>query len=239
MKRTLAIAQREWVGLFCSPIAYVVIGLFVVGTAILFVTRFDIGAPATLRPMLSDTVWLLVFIVPAVSMRALSEELRSGTYERLMTAPVSDTAVALGKWLGGMGFIGVMLLPVVFMMGVLELAGDPEPGPMVTGLLGLVMVAGLYLAIGVFSSASTSNQVIALLLTVAIISVPTFALFFVRDAPFVTPGVRKAVDYASVDRQFADFAKGLIDVRNFVYFGSLIALFLFLAVKVLEARRWK
>ncbi len=237
MSRIFAVAKREWLGLFFSPIGYVVLGLFALGTALLFVARFETGAQATMRPVFDDAVWLLIFIAPAVSMRLFSEELRLGTIERLMTTPVSDAAVATGKWLGAMAFLVVLLMPLGVEALVMETVADPEPGPIWTGLLGLLLVGGLYLSIGLFASAMTSNQVIALLVTIAIISVPTFAAFFVADAAFLDPQWKQAVAYVSVNAQYADFAKGVIDIRNFVYFGSLTWLFVFLAARVMEGRR--
>lgn len=237
MKQVATIAKREWLSLFFSPIGYVVLGLFALGTALLFAAQLEQGAAATMRPIFDGAVWLLIFIAPAVSMRLVAEELRLGTIERLMTTPVSDAAVATGKWIGAMGFMGVLLLPLGIEAIALEIIADPEPGPIWTGLLGLLLVGGLYLAIGLFASTLTSNQVIALLVTIAIISIPTFAAYFASTSAYLDPSIRKAVEYVSVNKQYADFAKGVIDIRNFVYFLSFTWLFVFLAAKMLEGRR--
>lgn len=237
--RTLTIAKRELSALFFSPIAYVVLGAFAIGSSTFFLQSFEPGSPATMRPTFDAVVWLLVFLAPAISMRLISEELRSGTFERLMTSPVSDMQVVLGKWLGGLAFFVVLLLPLVVHAVVLERAASPELGPILTGLLGLLLVGALYLAIGVFASAWTQNQIIAFLLTVLIIALPTFAAYYVSGQSMPDPAVRRLIDYVSVNQQYADFSKGLVDVRNFVYFLSGTALFLFLAVTLVQSRRWR
>lgn len=239
MNQTLAIAKRELMSLFCSPIAYVVMGLFAFGTTWVFLRSFGPGQPATLRPTLEFVIWLMIFLVPAISMRLLSEEYSSGTIEPLMTSPISDTQVVLGKWLGAMGLFAGLLVPLVILTLVLELTASPDYGPIQTGLLGLMLVGGLYLAIGTFASAATQNQIIAWLLAVFIICVFTIAMFFLPQAAFVGQGLREAMFYLNVNLQFDDFNKGLIDTSNFVYFLSGIALFLFMAVKLLESRRWR
>ena len=236
---TLTIAKRELASLFYSPIAYVVLGAFAIGSAVLFLEGFEPGRPASMRATYDAVVWLLVFLAPAISMRLISEELRSGTFERLMTSPVSDAQVVLGKWLGALVFFCIMLLPLVAFAFALELVGSPEFGPIVTGLLGLVLVGALYLAIGVFASAWSQNQIVAFLLTVFIIALPTFAAYHLAGQRMPDPAVRRLIEYTTVNLQFADFAKGLIDIRNFVYFLSGTALFLFLATLLVQSRRWR
>ena len=236
---TLTIAKRELQSLFYSPIAYVVLGGFAIGSSVFFIQGFQPGRPAAMRTTLDMVVWLLVFLAPAISMRLISEELRSGTYERLMTSPVNDMQVVLGKWLGALVFFCILLTPLLAQVAVLELVAEPELGPVFTGLVGLILVGALYLAIGVFASAWTQNQIIAFLLTVFIISVPTFAAFFLADQAALKPSYRHLILYISINAQYQDFAKGLIDIRNFVYFLSTTALFLFLAVKIVESRRWR
>src|SRR5687767_12940273 len=104
MKQTLTIARRELSSLFFSPVAYLVLGLFAFGASIIFIWNFGPSQPATLRPTFEALFWLMIFLVPAISMRTLADEFRSGTIETLMTAPISDAQVVIGKWLGAMGF---------------------------------------------------------------------------------------------------------------------------------------
>ena len=239
MHRTLAIARRELSSLFFSPIAYVVLALFGLGSAWIFFHGFGPGARAELRPIFDFVIWLMIFIVPAISMRLISEELRSGTIEPLMTAPISDAEVVLGKWIGAMGFFAAVLTPLGVLAVVLELNSDPERLPILTGLVGLFLVGGLYLAIGIFASATTQNQIIAFLVAIFIICILTFVMFFLPQAGFVTPWMKDAMNYMNVNHQFNDFSKGLIDSSNFIYFFSGIAVFLFMSVLALQSRRWR
>ncbi|MDP7347466.1 MAG: ABC transporter permease, partial [Phycisphaeraceae bacterium] len=165
---TLTIAKRELTSLFYSPIAYVVLGVFALVSTLLFLMSFIPGQAATLRDEFGWIVWLMAFIVPAISMRLVSEELRSGTIEPLMTSPISDAQVITGKWIGGLGFFLVMLSPLAVHLIVLEINADPDYGPIASGIVGLLFVGGLYMAIGVFVSSITQNQIIAFLITVLI-----------------------------------------------------------------------
>jgi ABC-2 type transport system permease protein len=225
--------------LVVTPVGWLVLAAFASGVAVLFVGRLEAGQVAQLRGTLRGVVWLMVFVVPAVSMRLIAEERRTGTMERLVSLPVGSAAVVLGKWLGAVGYLGLLLLPVVLCAVVLEVFADPQLGPVATGLLGLVLVGALFLAVGLCASAATDNQVVAFVATVFVIGLPTLGLTLLRDATWVTPGWGRVLDYLHVNSQFEEFNKGLIDLRNVVYFVSLTGLFLFLAVRVLEARRWR
>lgn len=239
MNQTLTIAKRELTSLFFSPIAYVAVGVFALIASLLFFLFFGSGEPAEIRNELGWIVWLLAFIIPAISMRLITEEFRSGTIEMLMTAPITDTQLIVGKWLGAMGFLLALFSPLVAHVVVLEINAAPDYGPIVTGFVGLIAVGGLYMAIGTFASAATQNQVIAFLLTLLITGLLSMGMGILASRPFMPDWLQQALFYINVDSQFADFAKGLIDTSNFVYFLSGIALFLFLAVKVLESRRWR
>lgn len=239
MNQTLTIAKRELTSLFFSPIGYVVLALFGLVASLLFLRTFGAGAPAEMREPFGWIVWLMVFLVPAISMRVVSEELRSGTIETLMTAPISDTQVVVGKWLGAVGFFCVLLVPVLVHVMILVFTSHPDYGPIVTGLLGLLLVGGLYLAIGTFASAATQNQIIAFLVTVFITGTLTIVLYNLAGARFMDPTLGRALFYLNVDQQFAEFAKGVIDTKSLIYFASGIALFLFFAVKLLESKRWR
>ncbi len=239
MKQTYAIAMRELMSLFYSPIAYVVLGLFAIGSTLIFFVNFGPGAPASLRGTLEGVIWLMIFLVPALSMRLISDEYRSGTIEPLMTSPLSDTQVVVGKWMGAMGFFKILLLPLLVLVVVLECTGDPDYGPILTGLVGLLLVGGFYLAIGTFASAVSENQIIAFLLTVFIVCFFTIVLFFLPQASFASGAWRQAMMYLNVNSQFEDFTKGVIDLTNFVFFLSGTAFFLFLAVLLLQSRRWR
>lgn len=239
MDRTLTIAKRELTSFFFSPVAYLVLGVFAFGTTLIFFLNFGPGAPATMRGTFEGVVWLMILLVPAISMRLFADEFRSGTIETLMTSPVSDTQAVLGKWLGAMGFLITLLLPLAVLTIVLAFTSRPDYGPILTGFLGLLLVGGLYLAIGLFTSALTQNQIIAFILTVFIIALLSIGMLFLARSAFLTPLWREVVSYLWINNQVEDFTKGLIDTSKGIYFLSGIAFFLFLAVKTLESRRWR
>lgn len=238
MKNTLVIAKRELTSFFYSPIAYVVTCLFMLLTGFFFLTlTFQPEQPAEMRGLFTVIVWVLIAIAPAISMRVMSEELRSGTIEPLMTSPVSDLQVICGKWLGSLAFFACMLIPTFVFVFIIELWADPDYGPIVSGYVGLLLVGGLYLAIGAFASTLTRNQIIAFIVTVFTILIITIATAF---APrFLPNDLAPIASFINVNRQYSDFAKGLIDISNIVFFLSTIAFFLTLAVKALESRKWR
>lgn len=239
MSQMLTIAKRELTSLFYSPIAYVVMGLFALGTTLIFFIYFGPGSPASLRGTNQGLMWLMIFLVPAISMRLISEEFRSGTIETLMTSPISDTQVILGKWLGAMGFLIALLLPLVVLTVVLGANSRPDYGPILTGFLGLILTGGLYLAIGTLASAITQNQIIAFLLTVFIICMLTLLMYFLSTAVFIPRSIMPAIFYINPMERFGEFNKGIIDLVGVIYFVSTQAMFLFMAVKVLESKRWR
>lgn len=241
MSQTLTIARRELTNLFYSPIGYVVLGLFAIATSLTFLQWFAPDRPANMEFSNWWVVWFMIFLLPAVSMRLISEEYRSGTIETLMTAPISDAQVIVGKWLGAMGFMLALSVPLWVQVFVIKLNGNPDMGPILTGFFGLLLVGSMYLAIGTFASAATANQINAFLLTVAIISVFTFVTLhlprvqYIQDHDFLV----HTIYFANINAQFNDFNRGLIDTSNVVFFVSGTAVFLFLAVKLLESRRWR
>lgn len=239
MSQTLTIAKRELTSLFFSPIAYVVVAIFGTGAAMIFMQHFGPGSPAEMRGTFEGVMWLLIPLVPAVSMRLLSEEIRSGTMELLMTSPVTDTQVIMGKWLGAMGFMVVLLSPLVTLLLALEFNADPDLWKIATGLFGMLLVGALYMSIGTFASAVTENQIISWILSVFVICMIAVAPFFLPRWGAIPPSLREPMFYVNVTVQYQDFSKGLVDVSNFLFFVSGIALFLFLAVVTLQSKRWR
>ena len=240
MKQVINIARRELSGMFFSPIGYLVLGLFTAGATLLFFLDFQPHTSADLRSTFGAIVFLLILIAPAISMRLVSEELHTGTIEPLMTAPVTDTEVILGKWLGAMVYFTFLLIaPLAVLLTVLEIYASPDYGPIFTGLLGLLLVGGFYLAIGTFASATSENQIIAVMVTVFIICMFTLLTSVLGGVYWLSPEIREVVYYLNVNLQYQDFSKGLIDTSNLVYFISGTALFLFFAVLLLQSKRWR
>lgn len=239
LKRPCAIAGRELVSYFATPVGYVVIALYLVVSGILFsLTVLVPGGAASMRSFFDVSVFLLLFIAPAISMRLLSEELRSGTLECLMTCPVMDWEVVLGKWLAALGFFVVMLAPTLVFVLLLEIYSQPDYGPIFCGYLGLLSVGSLYLAAGLLASTFWSSQILSYLIALF------FWMFywgFTSILPQYVGG--KAADYLfwlNINSRFSnDFAKGVIDTSTLVYFASGAVFFLIAAVKVLESRRWR
>lgn len=237
MTRMLAIAGREWKSYFFAPSGYIITGLFLMMTGVIFIVRtFAQGQPASMRSVFEYGTWMLLFVGPAISMRAISEEKRLGTIEMLLSAPVSERQVIFGKFLAAMAFLIVMLGATLAYVIALELHGRPDYGELLCGYLGMLLVGGAYLASGVLASTLTTSQVVAFLMTVFFwIGLSVGAKWLPAYLPEPWSTVAFALD---PDPRLRDFAIGLIDTSNVVYFGSLIALFLTSAIRTLDARRW-
>lgn len=239
MKNIGTLTQRELSVLFYSPVAYVVIAIFLIISGIFFGSdNFQPGAEASVRVLFGSYLPLiLVFILPMLTMRLLSEEFRSGTIETLMTAPVTETDVIVGKFLGALLFYGVMLATTLIYVVLIALYGPLDKGLVVSTYVGLILLGGLYTAVGLFFSACTRNQVIAVLCSFVLLAVLTFLANWMAGQQEGT--IRVILQQVSIMSHYQDFARGLIDLNHVVYFVSSTALFLFFAVKVLESRRWR
>ncbi|MAX23946.1 MAG: hypothetical protein CMJ19_05520 [Phycisphaeraceae bacterium] len=239
MNHVITIAKREITSLFYSPIAYVVLALFALGSSLIFFNAFAPSMPASMQATFQGLVWLMILLLPGISMRLISDEFDSGTIELLMTSPLTDTQLVLGKWLGAMGFFLTLLIPTLVLVGVIEAFGDPDYGPLLTGYIGLLLVGGFYLAIGTFASAISRNQIISYMLTVFTICLFTFVIFLLSRASFIPLKLQQAMQFMFVNGHFEDFGKGILDLSRVVYFVSSTAFFLFLAVKLVESKRWR
>lgn len=239
LKPILFIAHREVASMFYSPIAYVVICVFALLSGLFFVSNvFNTpGAQAEMSEPFYMMIWVLIATLPGISMRLMSEELRAGTFEPLLSTPIKDYQVILGKWIGAMVFYLVMLTPSFVHVIILETFASPDYGPIFTGYLGLYLVGGFYLAIGMFASVLTKNQIIAYLVSVFIILLFTLVMFFIYES--LPSDYVIWASYTNVMQQFGDFNKGLIDTKRIVIFLSGIGFFLLLANVALESRRWR
>ncbi|MCP4379231.1 MAG: ABC transporter permease subunit [bacterium] len=238
MRKTLILARREISGYFYSPVAYVIGALFLLASGIWFFhSIFRPGHPATLRPLFEAMAYIMVFATPLLTMRLISEEFRSGTFETLVTAPVTDTQVIMGKFLGVLAFYISLLACTGIYMCLVAIYGRPDPGVAVMGYCGMVLLGAAYLAVGLFASTLTTHQAVAAIVSVAILSVFAIIMQLLTlhaPAPWGHMAARlNAMTY------FKDFARGMFDTRGVVFFVSSTALFLFLSVKMLESRRWK
>jgi ABC-2 type transport system permease protein len=238
MSRAPVIAKRELSSFFYSPIAYVAMFLFLIVAGYWFSEDFKPGQPAGLRVTFESMVWVLVLILPILCMGLLAQEWASGTIETMMTAPVSESDLVVGKFLGSYFFFLVLLAPTLLFPVMLTIYSRPDFGPIATGYLGLILVGGLFIAVALFCSSLTKSQVVAAVAAFAILLVLTF-LPWVLSAKASLSSFWRAVTDQGVMARYVDFSKGVLDTGNLVYFLATTAVFLFLTVKVMEARRWK
>ncbi len=236
MKHTWAIARREVGAFFVSPIAYVVTAAFLFILGILFERILFYSREATLRYLFQNLVFLLIFVAPLLSMRLLAEEQRSGTLELLLTSPVRDWEVVVGKFLAALALFVMMLAPTLLYPLILLAFGNPDMGPILSGYLGVLLAGSSMLAIGVFTSSLSQNQIVAGVLGIVLLLFLWLAGVFAEafGAPIST-----FLSNLSLMTHFPDFAKGVIDSKDVVYYLSVTAAGLFLATRSLEARRWR
>ena len=216
--------------------AYVVTGIFLVLTGFLFSI-----SPATYYETSISGLWefwgiiLLLLISSVLTMRLLAEERKMGTLELLLTAPVRDSEVIIGKFLGSLGILTAMLALTFYYPILLWVFGDPDGWAIATSYLGLFLVGCTALAVGLFASSVTSNQIVAAVVAGGII----FALWFVGMLADLLPeSLGELVSYLSLHHHFPDFMRGVIDTRGIIYYLSTTVLFLFLAIRSLESSRW-
>ena len=250
----LTICNKEMQSYFRSPIAYTVIALwaliggffFYFGMSF-FVQRSIEGAMTgqsfpmdinewIVRPLLSNVNVVALFLIPMITMRLFAEEKRSGTIELLMTSPINDIEIVLGKWLAAVGLYTIMLLVSCLHMAILFRYGQPDWKPLAVGYLGLLLQGGCLLAIGTFVSTCTSNQIVAGALGFAI-SLLLFVLNWVSE--FGSSITDRVIGYFSVQAHFESFSKGVLDSKDIIFYVSMIILGLFLTSRSLESVRWR
>jgi len=239
MNSTLIVARREFRSNFDSPIGYVVIALSLLGVGAFFFRDYWTINRATLYPLFTWLPWAFTFfVIPAITMRLLSEEKRTGTLELLITMPVRDREVVLGKFLATLGLVGVLLLLTATYPLLIKwrIAPGLDSGPIFVGYVGMLLHAAAGIAIGLFFSSITENQIVAFMLT-AVVLLALFAVDYLGAAVGGTLGDIFA--FVSFQRRLAPFGRGLLDLRNVVYFLSIAAFFLMLTTRQLESRKWK
>jgi ABC-2 type transport system permease protein len=223
---------------FNSPIAYIFIAVFLVVGNWLFFNYFFVIGQASMRQYFALLPWIFLFLSPAVTMRLWSEEKKSGTIEFLLTLPVSDWQVVLAKFLGALFFVTTALALTLTLPISIALVGNVDMGPIIGAYLGALFLAGSYLALGLFISSLTKNQIIAFVLSL----VACFG-FFIIGADFV---LNKAPQFALITMKFfglgshfANISRGVIDTKDIIYYFSFIFIFLWLNVRTVERRAWK
>ena len=235
MRNTTTIALREFKSYLASPMAYVVTGIFLVLTGFFFQSSPTTYSETSINGFLVWGSILLLLLASVLTMRLFAEEKKMGTLELLLTAPVRDSEVVVGKFLGSLSILMAMLALTLYYPILLWAFGDPDWGPIATGYLGLFLLGCTSLAVGLFASSLTSNQIVAAVVAGGILC----ALWFLSMAADLLPeAMGEAIGYLSLYYHFPDFMRGVIDTRGIIYYLSITVLFLFLAIRSLESSRW-
>jgi ABC-2 type transport system permease protein len=239
MDTLVPIFKKEFRGYFQSPIAYIFITVFlVVLHGLLFwATGFLVIGQADLRDFFGLMSIMLIFFVPAIAMRLWAEEMKLGTMELLMTFPVRDWEAVAGKFLAALAIVGLaIILTIPLPIGV-GIFGKLDAGPIIGGYLGALLLSATYLAIGAFMSSTTSNQIIAFILTLLILLVGSLGLDWISQ--FSPSWLASWLSYVSLRQHFDNISRGIIDIRDIFYYLSVTGLFLFLNVRSVESRKWQ
>lgn len=255
MRNLYSILKKEIGSYFISPIAYVVIGIFLIICGYFFYgaisffsllslqASYDASMQAGINtteglflPLFSNMSLIILLIIPLLTMRLFSEEKRLGTIEVLLTLPVRDGEVILGKFLACAGVFSLMLTLTFLYPLIVALWGELETAAVLTGYLGLFLIGIAFISLGLFFSSLTENQIVA-----AVASFGAFILFLTIgwSSEFVGPPLNKVLIHLSILNHFSNFAKGIIDTSDLIYYLNFIFLCLFLTSRVLESRRWR
>jgi len=237
MRTAQAVAWKEIQLYFYSPTAHIVGLIFLALTGVFFVR--DLGDPfpkATLDPFFDAATIIFILLAPALTMRLIAEEQKLGTIELLLTSPVRDWEVIIGKYVASLVFFLALVAMSFFYAILLFIFASPDPGPIYAGYLGLILYGAAALSIGLLTSTMTSNQIVAAVVAMGIL----LALFFANHAFGAVGGlVGEIIGGMGLRSHFNDFKDGVIETKHIVYFLSVTVFFLFLSVRVLDSRRWR
>lgn len=238
MKNIWVIFKKEFKTYFNSPIAYIFITVFLVLMNWLFFRGFFIMKQANMRAFFSLIPWVFLFFIPALTMRLWSEERKAGTLEFLMTMPVSDISVILGKFFAGFGLLVLTIILTITIPISIAKIGNIDTGQIIGQYLGAIFLGGSILSIGIFISSLTENQIIAFIITVIV----SFILLIIGE-PFVVnlapDYLAEILKYLSLSAHFDSMGRGVIDSRDVIYYICIILFFIFLNLKSIESRKWK
>ncbi|MEJ2580253.1 MAG: ABC transporter permease [Acidobacteriota bacterium] len=247
MRKIWAIIRRELIAYFSSPLAYIVLTAFLLMQGYIFylIVSFlnnpQTPAMTPLRLFFGGTIffWLfLLFVVPVITMRLIAEERRSGTVEVLLTSPVTEGQVIIGKFAAAMAFYVTLWLPTVLYVLVLTRHSEIDIGPVLSGYLGVFLLGFFFIAVGTFSSTLTDNQLIAAIIAFAAMVI-LFSIGLVEQLMVSDSFIKSALGNMNLWTQMDDFAKGIVDSRHVIYQLSAGVLFHFLATKSLEVKKWR
>jgi ABC-2 type transport system permease protein len=240
MKNAPAIFVKEMKSYFSSPIAYVVLIVFSLLTGFFFTAYFNwatrYGGEASMRAIFHNISITMIFVSPLITMRLFAEEKRMGTIELLMTSPVTDTEVVIGKFLASLALFALMLVSTILCPVFLMTYAKPDIDPMLVGYLGLFLLGASFLSLGIFASSLTSNQIVAALISFVLL-LGLWTIGWMSSA--VGSMMSKVFSFISLVEHFEDFSKGVIDTKHVFYYLSFTCFSLFLAVKMVQSSRWK
>jgi ABC-2 type transport system permease protein len=240
MKNAPAIFVRELKTYFVSAIAYVALIVFVLLTGYFFAAYFNWASryqgEASMRVIFHNMSITMLFIAPLITMRLFAEEKKSGTIEIIMTSPVTDAEVVIGKFAASLVLFIIMLALTFICPLFLFLYGNPDIAPMAVGYLGLLLLGAAFIALGVASSTVTSNQIVAALISFVLL-LGLWVIGWMSSAVGAQFG--KILSFVSLLEHFDDFSKGILDTKHIVYYVSFAAFCLFLAIRSVESAKWK
>jgi ABC-2 type transport system permease protein len=236
MSKVLAIAGRELRGYFASPLAYVVAAFFMLVAGYLFSLILYHTKQASLAPLFSNLTVMFLLITPALTMRLLADERKTGTIELLLTSPITDRELVLGKYLSAVLYLTFLLgLTLVYPL-ILAFLGKPDWATIWTGYLGTLLLGASFMAIGVFASSVTNNMIIAAMITFAL----SLVCWLLPSAGQMFGGtVNDVMTYLSVINHQENMGRGVIDTTDIIFYLSFIAAFLFLTIRSVETYHWR
>lgn len=236
MRNVFAVARREFAAYFYAPVAYVFVVVFLLISGYMFFTELPLAKQADMRAFFSLAPLIFTFFAPLITMGLFAEEKARGTLEMLLALPITDWQVVIGKFLAAMGLVTVSVLLTVPYAIFVATHGSLDWGPVIGGYLGLLFMAGGYIAIGLMASTWTKEQIVAAVIGFLI----CFALFLVGKLLSVLPDwAAHVAQVLSFDYHFQSISRGVIDTRDILYYLSLIGICLLVAQTSLESRRWR
>jgi ABC-2 type transport system permease protein len=236
VRNIAAIAGREFQAFLGAPSFYIIIAVF------LLITGYGFGwSPATylessIQGFLNWGSFFLLFLGPAITVRLFAEEEKLGTLELLLTAPVRDFEIVLGKYLAALGVFSLMVILSLYYPLLLSFFGHPDPGPLFSGYLGIFLLGAVFLSIGLFTSSLTANQIVAYIMGSALV---LFFWFIGQAGSTGGTWAEKIFQIISFATYFPSFSRGIIDSNAVIYYLSMVMIFLFLTLRSIESRRWR
>ena len=235
MNNIITIFKKELRSYFTSPVAYIVMVVFLIITGWFFTNGLFLANVVSMRSVFDIIPFVLLFFIPAISMRTFAEEKKTGTIELLLTKPITDYEIVIGKFLSTLALAAITFLPTVVYVISLKFLGPLDIGSIISAYIGLLLMCGIYVGIGLFASSLTENQVIAFIVSFLIV----FALFMMNKILVFIPAPFNSIfEYISSDYHFTSIARGVLDTRDLIYYFSGIYIMLLLTKTSLESRKW-